>query len=198
MERSKQNKHLVCNVDDDVDNGDNNSVDDGDDDDVEEGAEDDDVEDGVDNSDEDSVDDGVENGAEGANMHLAHHSQTADCCMMERSKHNKHLVCDEDNDIDNDVDNGDDDSVDDGDDDSVEEGSEGADKHLAPLSQEADCCIMERSKQNKHLVCDVEDDVEEYFNNGDDDSVDDGDDNGIEDGAEGADKHLAHLSQAAD
>eukprot|EP00957_Ditylum_brightwellii_P199575 15213714-Ditylum_brightwellii.AAC.1 len=71
-------------------------------------------------------------------------------------------------DVDNGVDNGDDDSVDNGDD--------GADKHLTHLSQAADCCLMERSKQNKHLVCDGDDDVDNGVNNGDDDSVDDGDD----------------------
>eukprot|EP00957_Ditylum_brightwellii_P109549 8354869-Ditylum_brightwellii.AAC.1 len=69
---------------------------------------------------------------------------------MERSKQNKHVVCNKDDDIDNDiddgVDNGDDDSIDNGDDDSVD----GADKHLAHLSQTADCCLTERSKQNKH------------------------------------------------
>eukprot|EP00957_Ditylum_brightwellii_P177843 13546441-Ditylum_brightwellii.AAC.1 len=114
---------------------------------------------------------------------------------MERSKQNKHLVCDGDDDVEDDVDNGDNNSVDEGDDDDdVEEGAEGADKHIAHLSQAADCCMTERSKQNKHLVCDVDDHVD----NGDNNSVDDGDDDGVEDGAEGADKHLAHLSQAAD
>eukprot|EP00957_Ditylum_brightwellii_P002660 204809-Ditylum_brightwellii.AAC.1 len=38
---------------------------------------------------------------------------------------------------------------------------------------------MERSEQNKHLVCDKDDDV----------------DNCVDDGAEGADKHLTHLTQ---
>eukprot|EP00957_Ditylum_brightwellii_P092071 7009845-Ditylum_brightwellii.AAC.1 len=70
---------------------------------------------------------------------------------MERSKQNKHLVCDEDDDVEYDVDNGDDDGVDDVGDDGVDDGAEGADKHLAHLSQAADCCMMERSKQNKHL-----------------------------------------------
>eukprot|EP00957_Ditylum_brightwellii_P195636 14906862-Ditylum_brightwellii.AAC.1 len=62
---------------------------------------------------------------------------------MERSKQNKHLVYNEDNDVDDGIDNGDNDSVD--------TGVEGADKHLAHLSQVADCCLTERSKQNKHL-----------------------------------------------
>eukprot|EP00957_Ditylum_brightwellii_P190538 14503652-Ditylum_brightwellii.AAC.1 len=70
---------------------------------------------------------------------------------MERSKQNRHASCDEDDDIDNGVDNGDDDSVDSGiDDDGDDNGDEGADKHLAHLSQAADCCLKERSKQNKH------------------------------------------------
>eukprot|EP00957_Ditylum_brightwellii_P174872 13315128-Ditylum_brightwellii.AAC.1 len=82
---------------------------------------------------------------------------------MERSKQNKHLVCDEDNDVDGDVDNGadngdndsvdngDDDGVENGDDDSVDNGADSADKHHTHLSQAVDCCLMERSKQNKHL-----------------------------------------------
>eukprot|EP00957_Ditylum_brightwellii_P114541 8733323-Ditylum_brightwellii.AAC.1 len=90
MDRNQQNKHLVCNEDDDVDNGDDDSVGNGDDD-----------------------------GAEGADKHLVHISQVADCCWVERHKQNKHLVCDEDDD------------VDDGDDDS----DEGADKHLTHLTQ---------------------------------------------------------------
>eukprot|EP00957_Ditylum_brightwellii_P006627 502980-Ditylum_brightwellii.AAC.1 len=68
---------------------------------------------------------------------------------MERSKQNKHVVCDEDNDVDNGVDNGEDDSVED-DDDGVDDSVDGADKHLTHLSQAADCCLMERSEQNKH------------------------------------------------
>eukprot|EP00957_Ditylum_brightwellii_P035021 2655323-Ditylum_brightwellii.AAC.1 len=66
---------------------------------------------------------------------------------MDRSKQNKHLVCNEDNA----VDNYDGDSVGDGVDDGVDDGAEGADKHLIHLSQAADCCRMDRSKQNKHL-----------------------------------------------
>eukprot|EP00957_Ditylum_brightwellii_P122724 9359070-Ditylum_brightwellii.AAC.1 len=54
---------------------------------------------------------------------------------------------------------------------------------------------MERSKQNKHLVCDEDDEGDD----GNDDSVDNGDDNGVDDGVdEGADKHCANLSQRAD
>eukprot|EP00957_Ditylum_brightwellii_P107368 8193098-Ditylum_brightwellii.AAC.1 len=163
-ERSKQNKHLVCDEENDVDNG-------------------------VDNGD----DDGVVDGADGADKHLTHLSQATDCCLTERSKQNEHVVCNEDND----VDNGDDDGVDDGDDDSDDGdggGADGADKHLTHLSQATDCCMMERSKQNKHVVCNEDDDVD----NGDDDSEDNGDDDGVDDGADGADKNLAHLSQATD
>eukprot|EP00957_Ditylum_brightwellii_P199985 15245166-Ditylum_brightwellii.AAC.1 len=49
------------------------------------------------------------------------------------------------------VDNGDDDSVGNGDDGGVDDGAEGADKHLVYLSQVADCCRTERSKQNEIL-----------------------------------------------
>eukprot|EP00957_Ditylum_brightwellii_P077560 5893872-Ditylum_brightwellii.AAC.1 len=68
---------------------------------------------------------------------------------MERSKQNEHVVCDVDNDVDDGVDNGDDDSVED-DGGGVDDGDDGADKHLTYLSQAADCCLMERSKQNEH------------------------------------------------
>eukprot|EP00957_Ditylum_brightwellii_P174225 13264759-Ditylum_brightwellii.AAC.1 len=96
--------------------------------------------------------------------------------MTERSKQNKHFFCDEDDDVDNGVDNGDDDSVDndddddsvaDGDDDGDDDGAEGADKHLTHLSQSADCCLMERSKQKKHLVCNQDDDVDNGVDNSD-------------------------------
>eukprot|EP00957_Ditylum_brightwellii_P134565 10259266-Ditylum_brightwellii.AAC.1 len=84
MERSKENKHLVCNKDDDVDN---------------------DVDDGVDIGDNDSVDDdvgnGVDDGVDSADKHLTHLTQAADCSLTERSKENKHLVCNKDNDVDN-------------------------------------------------------------------------------------------------
>eukprot|EP00957_Ditylum_brightwellii_P052907 4011444-Ditylum_brightwellii.AAC.1 len=100
--------------------------------------------------------------------------------MTERSKQNKYLVCDEDNDVDdgdNDsVDNGGDDGDDDGVDDGVDDGAEGADKYLTHLSQAADFCLTKRSKQNKHLVCDDVDIVDDGVDNGDNDSVDDGDD----------------------
>eukprot|EP00957_Ditylum_brightwellii_P076954 5848964-Ditylum_brightwellii.AAC.1 len=95
---------------------------------------------------------------------------------MERSKQNKHLVWNEDDDVDNGVDNGDNDSVDNGVDGGVGDGAEGANKHLAHLSQAADCCMTDRSEQNKHLVCDEDDDVDDGVDDGDNDSVDDGDD----------------------
>eukprot|EP00957_Ditylum_brightwellii_P058190 4412699-Ditylum_brightwellii.AAC.1 len=31
---------------------------------------------------------------------------------------------------------------------------------IAQLSQAADCCLMERSVQNKHVVCNEDDDVD--------------------------------------
>eukprot|EP00957_Ditylum_brightwellii_P036973 2798947-Ditylum_brightwellii.AAC.1 len=64
---------------------------------------------------------------------------------MERSKQNKHIACNKDNDVNNDIDDGDNDSVDNGND-----GVDDVDKHLKHISQAADCCLMERSKQNKH------------------------------------------------
>eukprot|EP00957_Ditylum_brightwellii_P035183 2667636-Ditylum_brightwellii.AAC.1 len=60
---------------------------------------------------------GIDNGADGADKHLAHLSQAADCCRTEKSKQKEHLVCNEDNDVNDGVDNGDNDSVDNGDDD---------------------------------------------------------------------------------
>eukprot|EP00957_Ditylum_brightwellii_P082715 6289752-Ditylum_brightwellii.AAC.1 len=91
---------------------------------------------------------------------------------MERSKLNKHVVCNEDDDVDNDVDNGNDDSVEDGDDDGVDNGVDGVDKDLTHLSQAGDCCLMERSKLNKHVVYNKDNDVDNGVDNGDDDSVD--------------------------
>eukprot|EP00957_Ditylum_brightwellii_P074472 5658587-Ditylum_brightwellii.AAC.1 len=213
MERSKQNKHAVCNKDDNVD-------------------------DGVDNGDDNSADNGDNDGAD---KHLTHLSQAADYCLMDRSKQNKHAVCDKDNDVDDGVDNGvdkgDDDGVGDGDDDSVDNGYDSADKHLKYLSEAADCCLTERSKQNEHVLCnedndvddgvdngvddekskqnkhvvchkdnDVDDGDDDVVNNGNDESVDNGDDDGVDKFVENdddncnenIDKHLTHLSQAAD
>eukprot|EP00957_Ditylum_brightwellii_P199864 15236324-Ditylum_brightwellii.AAC.1 len=117
---------------------------------------------------------------------------------MERSKQNGLVVCDKDDDVDDSVDNG----VEDGDnnsvDDGVDDGDDGADNHLTHLSQVADCCLMERSKQNKHVVCNKDDGDDDDVGNGDNDSVEDGDDDSVDDGVEGAGNHLTHLSQAAD
>eukprot|EP00957_Ditylum_brightwellii_P064194 4870828-Ditylum_brightwellii.AAC.1 len=86
---------------------------------------------------------------------------------MERSKQKKHFVCDTDNDVDDDSDN----CVDNGDD-CVDDCNDNGDKHLTHLSQAADCCLMERSMQNKHVVCNkdnnVEDCVDHCVDNGDD------------------------------
>eukprot|EP00957_Ditylum_brightwellii_P005626 430315-Ditylum_brightwellii.AAC.1 len=61
---------------------------------------------------------------------------------------------------------------------------------------------MERSMQNKDVVCkkdnNVDDDVDNGVDNGDDNSVEHGDDDGVENGDYSADKHLTHLLQAAD
>eukprot|EP00957_Ditylum_brightwellii_P084682 6439151-Ditylum_brightwellii.AAC.1 len=62
---------------------------------------------------------------------------------MERSKQNKHVVGNKDDG----VDDGDDGSVDSSVDSSVDDSD---DKHLTHLSQGVGCCLMERSKQNKH------------------------------------------------
>eukprot|EP00957_Ditylum_brightwellii_P083153 6322373-Ditylum_brightwellii.AAC.1 len=47
---------------------------------------------------------------------------------------------------------GDDDSVDKCVDDVNDESDYVADKHLTHLSQVVDCCLTERSKQNKHVI----------------------------------------------
>eukprot|EP00957_Ditylum_brightwellii_P145120 11053406-Ditylum_brightwellii.AAC.1 len=122
---------------------------------------------------------GVDNGIDGADKHLVHLSQVADCCLANRNKQNKHLVCNEDDDVDDGTVDGADDSVGNGDDDGVDNGADGADKHLTYLSQVADCCLANRNQQNKHLVCNEDDDV----------------DNGDDYGDDGADKHLTYLTQ---
>eukprot|EP00957_Ditylum_brightwellii_P151112 11506801-Ditylum_brightwellii.AAC.1 len=63
----------------------------------------------------------------------------------------------------------------------VDNDVDGADKHLTHLSQAVDCCLTDRSKQNKHVVCNKDDDVNNDGDDGDDgdnDSVDNGVDNG--------------------
>eukprot|EP00957_Ditylum_brightwellii_P007276 553336-Ditylum_brightwellii.AAC.1 len=54
---------------------------------------------------------GVDDGADGVDKHLVHLSQVTDCCRTDRNKQNKHLVCNEDDDVDNGADDGDNDSV---------------------------------------------------------------------------------------
>eukprot|EP00957_Ditylum_brightwellii_P008428 638495-Ditylum_brightwellii.AAC.1 len=66
----------------------------------------------------------------------------------------------------------------------VEDCDDSADKHLTHISQEVDCHLKERSKQNEHVV--------DNKDNGVDNSADDGVDNSDD----GANKHLIHLSQA--
>eukprot|EP00957_Ditylum_brightwellii_P059184 4491769-Ditylum_brightwellii.AAC.1 len=113
---------------------------------------------------------------------------------MERNNHNKHVVCNKNND---------DDEVDvDRDDYGVDNGDANDDKHITNLSQAADCYLIERSKNNKHVVWDKDDDVDDCVGYGDDNCDDDsdkcGDDVGIDDGDDSADKNLTHLSQAPD
>eukprot|EP00957_Ditylum_brightwellii_P143747 10952485-Ditylum_brightwellii.AAC.1 len=64
---------------------------------------------------------------------------------MKRSKQYEDVVCNKDDNFDNGVDN----DIDNGDD-VVDDVDDGADKQITHLSQAADCCLMERSKQNKH------------------------------------------------
>eukprot|EP00957_Ditylum_brightwellii_P025277 1913067-Ditylum_brightwellii.AAC.1 len=54
---------------------------------------------------------------------------------------------------------------------------------------------MERSKQNKHVICNRDNDGDNGIDNGDDDSVDDGDSDGVDVDDDRADKHLTHVSQ---
>eukprot|EP00957_Ditylum_brightwellii_P148563 11312123-Ditylum_brightwellii.AAC.1 len=58
----------------------------------------------------------------------------------------------------------------------VDAGADGADKHLVHLSQVADCCRAEISKQNKHLVSNEDDDVDDGDVDGDNDSIGNSDD----------------------
>eukprot|EP00957_Ditylum_brightwellii_P049944 3785890-Ditylum_brightwellii.AAC.1 len=76
MERSKQTKHVVCNKDNDADNG----------------VEDCDDDDGVDDGVKDSGDDGDD----GADKHFTHLLQAADCCLTDRIMGNRHVVCNKD------------------------------------------------------------------------------------------------------
>eukprot|EP00957_Ditylum_brightwellii_P102509 7812354-Ditylum_brightwellii.AAC.1 len=44
-------------------------------------------------------DGGADDGADGAEKHLVHLKQVADCCLAEISKQNGHLVLEQDNDV---------------------------------------------------------------------------------------------------
>jgi hypothetical protein len=88
-------------------------------------------------------DSGADDGAEGAEKHLVHLAQVADCCWAEISKRNKHLVLEQDDDAhDGDVDD-EDDSVGNGDDGGADDGAEGAEKQLVHLAQVADCRLAD-------------------------------------------------------
>eukprot|EP00957_Ditylum_brightwellii_P133192 10155260-Ditylum_brightwellii.AAC.1 len=50
-------------------------------------------------NEDDGVDICDDDGADGADKHLVHISQAADCCRMERREQNENLVCNEDNDV---------------------------------------------------------------------------------------------------
>eukprot|EP00957_Ditylum_brightwellii_P047416 3601771-Ditylum_brightwellii.AAC.1 len=79
---------------------------------------------------------------------------------MEKSKEYKHVVCNKGNDVDDNVNYIVDNSVDNGDD-GNDDCDDGADKHLSDLSQAAVCCLTERSKQNKDVVCNKDSDVDD-------------------------------------
>eukprot|EP00957_Ditylum_brightwellii_P190990 14542319-Ditylum_brightwellii.AAC.1 len=64
---------------------------------------------------------GVDDGADGADKHLVHLSQVADCCLVDRNEQNEHLICNEDDDVDDGAVDGDNDSVGNGDDDGVDD-----------------------------------------------------------------------------
>eukprot|EP00957_Ditylum_brightwellii_P060823 4617901-Ditylum_brightwellii.AAC.1 len=128
----------------------------------------------------------VDDGADGAEKHLVHLTQVADCRLAEISKQKDHLVSDEDNDAHDGNVNDKDNSVGNGDDDGTNDGADGAEKHLVHLAQVADCCLAEMSEQNKHLVLEQDDDANDGNVNNEDDSVGNGDNGGADDGADGA------------
>eukprot|EP00957_Ditylum_brightwellii_P191549 14584619-Ditylum_brightwellii.AAC.1 len=102
-----QNKHLVLEQDDHV----HNDSDDGDDN-------------SVGNGDGGGAADGAEDGADGAEKHLVHLSQVADCYQTEISEQTEHLVTNEDNDVHNDADDVHNDSVGNGDDGGADDGAD--------------------------------------------------------------------------
>eukprot|EP00957_Ditylum_brightwellii_P188649 14361333-Ditylum_brightwellii.AAC.1 len=80
----------------------------------------DDVHNGNVDIEDDSVGNGYDDGAEcvdGAEKHLAHHAQVADCHFVEICKQNKHLVFEQDDDVHNGNVNSEDDNVGNDDDD---------------------------------------------------------------------------------
>eukprot|EP00957_Ditylum_brightwellii_P082223 6251922-Ditylum_brightwellii.AAC.1 len=150
-QRSKQKMYDVGNKDDD----DNCDVEDSVASDVEDGG-DDSVDDGVD----DGVGNDIDDGGDSADKHLTHFSQGVDCHLTWRSKGNKYVVGDKDNDVDDGTDNGVDHDVKDGDDDSVKHCNDGANKHLIHLSKGFDCHLTQRRKQNQHVVGVADNDVD--------------------------------------
>eukprot|EP00957_Ditylum_brightwellii_P109835 8377588-Ditylum_brightwellii.AAC.1 len=117
---------------------------------------------------------GVDSSVDGGERHLTHLTQEVDCCVKERKKQNVHgrkstksrnVLCDSaisskgkefDNHVDGCVDNCFDgcfDShvdccVDVAKEDGVDGSIEGGENHLTHLTQEVDCCVKERKKQN--------------------------------------------------
>eukprot|EP00957_Ditylum_brightwellii_P088871 6767133-Ditylum_brightwellii.AAC.1 len=89
---------------------------------------------------------GVDNSVDDADKHLTHLSQGVDWHLTQRSKWNKQVVGNKDNDVDDGVDNDIDNDVGNG----VDNSDDGANKHLPHLSQGVDCHLTLRSKQNKH------------------------------------------------
>eukprot|EP00957_Ditylum_brightwellii_P133124 10150070-Ditylum_brightwellii.AAC.1 len=73
------------------------------------------------------------------------------------------------------------DSVGNGDDGGADDGADGAEQHLVHLTQVADCCRAEISKQNEHLVLEQDSDVHNGDVDGEDNSVGYGDDGGADD-----------------
>eukprot|EP00957_Ditylum_brightwellii_P123190 9392836-Ditylum_brightwellii.AAC.1 len=114
---------------------------------------------------------------------------------MDRNKQNKHLVCNNVDNVDDGVDN---DSVGNCDNDCVDDGADDADKYHVHLSQVANWCCADRNKRNKHLLCYKDDDVDNVDYCADNDSVGNGNDDCVDDVSDCADKYLAHLSQVAD
>eukprot|EP00957_Ditylum_brightwellii_P212165 15367038-Ditylum_brightwellii.AAC.1 len=71
----------------------------------------------------------------------------------------------------------------------VEDGVDSADKHLTHFSQGVDCHLTWKSKQNKHVVGNKDNDGDNSIQDGDYESVEDG----VNDSYDTADKLLKHL-----